>query len=108
MNINLHRLWAIVDTISGEVLYSSTQYTLSKKHYDYLCQLHNTDKSKWPKLFGGALGREFLRLFRYDLARHYIEPSFGNCLKAALIDSLPGSKSTSILDEHYDVNVDPE
>ena len=43
MNINLSRLWAIVDTISGEVLYSATQYTLAKKHYDYLLQLHNTD-----------------------------------------------------------------
>lgn len=97
MNTNLHRLWAIVDTVSGEVLYSACQYTLAKKHYDYLLQLHNTDKSKWHKLFGGELGREFLKLYRYDIARHYIEPTFGSCLKKALIDSLPGGGSSSPL-----------
>ena len=90
MNTNLSRLWAIVDTISGEVLYSATQYTLAKKHYDYLLHLHNTDKSKWHKLFGGELGKEFLHLVRYDLARHYSQPTFGSCLKDALIASLPG------------------
>lgn len=97
MNTNLHRLWAIVDTISGEVLYSASQYTLAKNHYDYLLQLHNTDKSKWHKLFGGELGREFLKLYRYDIARHYIEPTFGSCLKKALIDTLPGGGSSSLL-----------
>lgn len=89
MSTNLNRLWAIVDTISGEVLYSTTQYTLAKKHYDYLLQLHHTDKSKWHKLFGGELGREFLQLYRYDLSRHYIEPTFGSCFKKALVESLP-------------------
>ena len=97
MQIKFDRLWAIVDTVSGEVLYSSTQYTLAKKHYDYLLQLYNTDKSKWHKLFGGEFGKEFLRLLRFDLARHYLDPSWGNCVKAALIDSLPGTKSTQVL-----------
>lgn len=96
MSINISRLWAIVDTVSGEVLYSSTQYTLAKKHYDYLLQLHDIDKSKWHKLFGGELGREFLQLYRYDLARHYIEPTFGSCLKKALIETLPGSSRSSL------------
>lgn len=91
MSINLTRLWAIVDTLTGEVLYSSTQYTLAKKHYDYLLQIHNSDKSKWHKLFVGEFGREFLQLYRYDLSRHYFEPTFGSCLKKALIESLPGS-----------------
>ena len=93
MNTNFSRLWAIVDIKSAEVLYSSTQYTLAKKHYDYLLQLHNTDKSKWHKIWGGELGHEFLRLLRFDLARHYEEPTFGACFKRALIDSLPGSSS---------------
>ena len=91
MSTNLSRLWAIVDTISGEVLYSTTQYTLAKKHYDYLLQIHNSDKSKWHKLFGGELGREFLQLYRYDLSRYYSEPTFGSCLKKALIETLPAS-----------------
>lgn len=91
MSTNLSRLWAIVDTVSGEVLYSSTQYTLAKKHYDWLLQIHNLDKSKWHKLFGGELGREFLQLYRYDLARHYIEPTFCSCFKRALVDTLPCS-----------------
>ena len=96
MSINFSRLWAIVDTVSGEVLYSTTQYTLAKKHYDYLLQIHNSDKSKWHKLFGGELGREFLQLYRYDLSRHYIEPTFGSCLKKALIETLPGSSRSSL------------
>lgn len=96
MCTNLNRLWAIVDTISGEVLYSTTQYSLAKKHYDYLLQLHHTDKSKWHKLFGGEFGREFLQLYRYDIARHYIEPTFGSCLKTALIETLPGSSRSSL------------
>ena len=96
MCINLSRLWAIVDTVTGEVLYSSTQYTLAKKHYDWLLQIHDSDKSKWHKLFGGDFGREFLQLYRYDLARHYIEPTFGSCLKKALVETLPGSSRFSL------------
>lgn len=88
MNTNLNRLWAIVDVETADVLYSTVQYSKAQKQLAYYQRQIQDDKGNVYPACIEVYCRN-LKLVRYDLARHYVEPTFGSCLKSALVGSLP-------------------
>lgn len=56
MQHSLNRIWAVANTVTGDVLYSSCQYTQAKNLYDF----YRRNSSVVP-----------LSLLRYDLSRSY-------------------------------------
>lgn len=88
MNTNLNRLWAIVDVETADVLYSTVQYSKAQKQLAYYQRMEKDECGKEYPACPHTFFRD-LKLVRYDLARHYVEPTFGSCLKSALVGSLP-------------------
>lgn len=56
MNTSLNRVWSVCNTVTGNIIYSSTEYNRAKKLYDFY-------KQHEPQLP--------YSLLRYDLSRSY-------------------------------------
>lgn len=68
--MNFNRLWAVVNSTTNEVLYSSFDYNRSKSAYDNLVKPLQDEKGQlYPNV--GDLFK--IRFIRFDINRSYID-----------------------------------